>query len=115
MNPKFLFSLIFASLGFVGALQAQFTATYNFAGVTTSSGVTDPTAVPVATGVTFGSFTAVGTPANPSATGRFSFTAWATGGAAGSGLYSEQTGSVNPAEYYELTLSLYNWLELKDD
>jgi len=80
----------------------SFTATYSFSSVATSSGTTDPTPVPTATGVTFGSFQAFGVPANPNATGRFSFTDWATGATNGSNVF---TGSVNTNEYYEVTIA----------
>ena len=93
-------------LALLGAVSAQpFTATYDFGLVTTASGTTDPTAVPTATGLTFGSFSAVGTPANPNATVRFSFTDWATGGVNGNDTYSAHTGVVNTAEYYSVTIT----------
>jgi hypothetical protein len=86
----------------VKARTQSFTATYPFTSVTTASGTTDPTPVPTATGTTFGSFLAVGTPANPNAGGRFSFTDWAIGATNGSDVF---TGSVNTAEYYEVTIT----------
>ena len=98
--------LLIASLFFITLAGAQpFTGLYNFAGVTTSSGTTDPTVVPTATGVTFGSFTAIGTPANPNATGRFSFTAWPLGATNGNNTFS---GNIDPAKYYELTITPQN-------
>lgn len=96
-------TLIFA--GFMASAQS-FTATYDFAATTTVSGTTDPTVPPVVTGVTCGSFVAVGTPsANPNASGRFSFIGWPTGATNGNDTYSALTGSVNTAEYYEVTLT----------
>jgi PKD repeat protein len=86
--------------------QAQiFSGLYPFDSVKATTGITDPTPVPTATGVTFGSFSATGTPANPNATARFSFTDWATGAAAGETVYANLTGSVNTAEYYEVTIA----------
>jgi PKD repeat protein len=83
-----------------------FTATYPFDLVVNGvSGTTDPTAVPTATGATFSSFTAVGTPVNPNATGRFSFTDWALGAVASSDVYTDHTGTINTAEYYEVTVT----------
>jgi len=79
-----------------------FTATYDFASVTMTSGTTDPTPVPTAANITFGSFFAVGTPANPNAEGRFSFTDWATGATSGSDVF---VGVVNTTEYYQVTLT----------
>ncbi|HLC83431.1 MAG TPA: PKD domain-containing protein, partial [Bacteroidia bacterium] len=83
----------------------SFTALYPFDSVKTTSGTTDPTPLPTATGVTFGSFTAVGTPANPNATGRFSFTDWSLGALTGETIYANLTGSANTSEYYEVTIA----------
>jgi trimeric autotransporter adhesin len=86
--------------------QAQpFTGLYNFAGVTTSSGLTDPTAVPTATGVTFGSFKAVVATTNPNATGRFSFTSMPLGATTGSNTFS---GAIDLAKYYEVIIEPQN-------
>lgn len=89
------------------SVKAQaFTGTYLFSNVTicTSPTVctTDPTPVPTATGLTFGSFTAVGTPISPNAAARFSFTDWATGATNASNTF---TGTINTSEYYEVTLT----------
>jgi hypothetical protein len=71
----------------------NYTATYTFASVTASSGTTDPTPPPTVTGVTFGSFKAVGVGANPNAGGRFSFTGnW-------------PAGNLDPTKYYEVTIT----------
>lgn len=86
-----------------------FNSTYNFALVTNTTGLTDPTPTPTAIGVTFGSFSAVGTPsANPNATGRFSFVGWPLGsptGTASTDVYANMTGSINLGQYYEVTLT----------
>ena len=79
-----------------------FNGTYPFTSVTTSSGLTDPTTVPTATGVTFGSFSSVGVSANPNAASRFSFTGWDTGATNGSNVF---TGAVNTAKYYQVTIT----------
>lgn len=83
-----------------------FTGTYPFDGVISGSisgtGTTDPTPVPTATGVAFGSFSAVGTPTNPNSIDRFSFTNWPLGASNGSDNFS---GIVNPNEYYSVTLT----------
>jgi len=79
-----------------------FTATYAFDSVTTSSGPTDPTAVPTATGATFSSFNAVGTPTNSNSAGRFSFLDWSTGATTGSDVF---TGAINTSEYYQVTIT----------
>lgn len=79
-----------------------FNVTYPFTNVTTASGTTDPTAVPTATGVTFGSFSSVGVSANPNALARFSFTTWDTGAITGSDVFS---GAINTAKYYQVTIT----------
>jgi hypothetical protein len=89
-----------------GILLAQsFSALYSFDSVKTTSGLIDPTPIPTAMGVTFGSFSAVGTAVNPNAAGRFSFTGWPIGATTGIDLYSSLTGSINTAEYYEVTVT----------
>lgn len=102
---KQLLSLSLVLAGFTVSAQS-FTATYDFAATTTVSGTTDPTTPPVVTGLTCGSFIAVGTPsANPNAGGRFSFVGWPTGATTGVDTYSTMIGSMNPNEYYEVTLT----------
>ncbi|MBJ6146211.1 T9SS type A sorting domain-containing protein [Hymenobacter sp. BT559] len=58
--------------------------------------------MPTATGVTFGAFSAVGTPAQPNAGSRFSFTSWPLGATDGSDTF---TGSSSQGEYYAITLT----------
>jgi hypothetical protein len=92
-----------ASLLGLGAVEsyAQSTLfTYGFGDVNTTSGLTS--AGGSASGITFGSFTAVGTPPNPNATGRFSFQEWSLGATTGSNVF---TGGIDTAEYYEVTLT----------
>lgn len=98
-------TLLFFAVTFTVFANAQLL--YTFDSVKTTSGTTDPTPVPVGTGLTCGSFMATGTPPNSLAAFRFNFSNWAlgsTGGAADT-LYSGMTGSVNTAEYYEVTLT----------
>ena len=84
----------------------SFTATYDFAATTTVSGTTDPTTPPSVTGLTCGSFMAVGTAsANPNASGRFSFVGWPTGATTAVDTYSSMTGAINTGEYYEVVLT----------
>jgi PKD repeat protein len=86
--------------------QAQsFSGLYAFDSVKTTSGISDPSPLPTATGVAFGAFSATGTPTNPNATGRFSFTDWALGAANGETVYANLTGAVNTGEYYEVTVT----------
>jgi Secretion system C-terminal sorting domain len=81
--------------------------TYTFDSVKTTSGIIDPSALPILTGVTFGAFSATGTPPNSLAAARFDFSAWATGsvGGAADTLYAGMTGVVSTAEYYEVTIA----------
>ena len=81
---------------------------YTFDSVKTTSGMIDPTPVPVVgPSATCGSFAAIGTPTNSLAAGRFDFANWplgSTGGIADT-LYSGMTGSISTAEYYEVTIT----------
>ncbi len=99
-------TLIFA-LGIISfcAQSQSFTATYSFDSVKTTSGLTDPTAVPTATGVTFGSFSATGVSANSTAAGRFSFTGWPMGATNGNDLYSSMTGAASATKYFSVTVT----------
>lgn len=96
-------------------LGQNFTATYYFAQVSTSSGTTDPTPPPTATGVAFGSFTATGMSANPNASVRFSFTAQPLGGVNGSDDFTQFTGSLTPTAYFEVALTPLNLIQLQLD
>lgn len=87
------------------AFAQPFSSTYDFSLVTTSSGLTDPTTPPTATGLTFGSFTAVGYLGNPNATVRFSFTNNILGGINGDNNFANFTGSLDLTKYYEVTLT----------
>ncbi len=104
---KKIFTLIITAAVISLCSQAQsFTAVYTFDSVKmNTSGLIDPSFVPVATGVTFGHFSAIGTSSNPNASGRFSFTAWPTGATSGNNLYSSLTGNLSATEYYEVTLT----------
>lgn len=83
----------------------SFTAAYTFDSVKTTSGLTDPTPLPTATGVVFGNFIAAGTPTNPNSTIRFNFTDWAIGATTGNNNYASLTGVVDTAEYYKVTIA----------
>lgn len=82
-----------------------FVSTYDFSLVTTSSGLTDPTTPPTATGVTFGSFGAVGYGGNPNAGSRFSFQTNALGGINADNNFANFTGILDPARYFEVVLT----------
>ncbi|MCW3077670.1 MAG: hypothetical protein JWO32_2279 [Bacteroidetes bacterium] len=83
-----------------------FSGMYPFTAVasgTANTGTTDPTPPPTASGLTFGAFSAVGTPSSPSTSGAFSFSGWGTG--ATNGNDATFTGSLNPNQYYSVTLT----------
>ena len=98
-------TLLFIAIIFSGIVNAQLL--YTFDSVKTTSGTTDPSFVPVGTGLTCGSFMATGTPPNSLAAFRFDFSDWASGSTGGIGdtIYALMTGAINTAEYYEVTLS----------
>ncbi len=83
-------------------LNKSFTAAYTFSDVTTTSGTTDPTKVPAAEGITFGSFLAVGVGSNSSSAGRFSFSSWPLGATNGSNNF---TGTLSGTQYFEVTIT----------
>lgn len=101
---KHLLSISILFLGLNGFSQS-FSAMYPFSNVTTTTGVTDPTPSPTATGLTFGPFTAVNLSANSSGGGRFSFTSWTTGATNAVDTYSSMTGAIDLTKYYEVTLT----------
>ncbi|WP_370030633.1 T9SS type A sorting domain-containing protein [Flavobacterium sp. 28YEA47A] len=89
-----------------------FTATYDFAGITANAtnGITDPTPVPTAAGLTFGSFHVVNPNLGPSVTGssgagRFSYPNQPEGATNGNDTYSSLTGAIDPGVYYEVVLT----------
>ncbi|MBI2723311.1 MAG: T9SS type A sorting domain-containing protein [Bacteroidetes bacterium] len=101
-----LCTLVVAGLN--GASQS-FSGMYPFTGVTSgtaNTGTTDPTPPPTAPGLTFGSFSAVGTSSVPSTSGAFSFSGWGPG--ATNGDDATFTGSLNPGQYYGVTLTPSN-------
>jgi hypothetical protein len=100
---KQLLTITMLFAGLIGSAQS-FTATYSFAATSSVSGTTDPSVPPTFTGVSFGSFTAVGTSSNSTAAGRFSFTGWPNGAANGSDVYATMTGSLNAGKYYEVSV-----------
>jgi hypothetical protein len=102
---KKLYTLLLLTIATISYGQA-FTGTYDFADVTTSSGLIDPTPVPVVTGVTFGSFSATNpTSTNSAAGGRFAIANQPLGATNGNDVYAELTGSVDLGIYFEVTLT----------
>ena len=98
MNKSLLSNII--TLLFLGlctvSFGQNFTGIYTFADVKMTTGKVDPTAVPVATGIDFGSFHVVGnTSTNPNANARFSFQNWPF----------PRTASINLGEYDEVIIT----------
>jgi hypothetical protein len=80
------------TLGFVSGGRAQLIGNYSFADVAANAGGTiDPTPPPIALGVDFGAFHAVGVGTTPRSGGAWSFSGWSTDGAIDSGRYFETT------------------------
>lgn len=104
---KHLLSISILFLGLNGFSQS-FSVMYDFGSVasgTANTGTVDPTPPPTAPGVTFGSFSAVGTPTSTSASGVFAFSGWDATIANGNDAYATYTGAINPAKYYEVTIT----------
>ncbi|MBK9175915.1 MAG: T9SS type A sorting domain-containing protein [Flavobacteriales bacterium] len=86
---------------------------YSFNGVTTGSGATDPTPVPVVVDsidlatmrIQGSSFSAVGVSTNSSQNGRFAFTGWDTGASDGEIDFANLTGAINTGDYYQFTIT----------
>ncbi|RZJ33111.1 MAG: T9SS type A sorting domain-containing protein [Flavobacterium sp.] len=104
---KKLYVLLLAVLGTSASYGQAFTALYDFSGVTTTSGLTDPTPVPNVTGLTFGSFTAANSDAtlNSSGAGRFSIANQPLGGVNGSDTYTDLTGAIDLNTYFSVTIT----------
>lgn len=85
-------------------LPAQLLGSYGFSAVTPATGTIDPTAPPLAIGLTFGPFTAVGTSSNPSASQHFSFSDWPLGAIDANDSLSSMTGNLDTGTYYQVDL-----------
>ncbi|HWY12176.1 MAG TPA: T9SS type A sorting domain-containing protein [Bacteroidia bacterium] len=104
---KHLLSISLLFLG-LNVFSQSFSAMYPFTSVVTGSantGTVDPTPPPTAAGITFGSFSAVGTSTAPAAGGVFCFTGWDATISSGNDAYATYTGAINPAKYYEVTIT----------
>jgi hypothetical protein len=88
-------------------LQAEqtFNGIYDFHNVNNTSGTTDPTPPPVAPGVTFGSFSAVGYIGNCPVSGRFSWQWNDVGSHDGDDDFANFTAHLNSGRYFEVTLA----------
>ena len=106
-----IFALLVLIISIAPVSAQSFSVTYDFAGVSTTSGRTDPTPVPTAPGLTFGSFTAVGTGLSdhPNASTRFSFTGWPLGATHNNDVF---TGSIDLGRYYSVTITPQAFFDL---
>lgn len=114
---KILLIVSIASANVFMAQTTSFTLTYNFAQVSSTTtpctGTVDPTTPPTATGLTSGSFIAVGTNSCPSTSGYFSFGGWGTG--ATNGNDTAFTGTPDMNKYYDITITPQTNYELSFD
>lgn len=88
------------------------TPIYNFAGVSTTSGTTDPTTAPIGmlpqdsvNRIIFGGFSASGVSTNSMAAGKFAYSNWSTGAPDGATTMAEMTGAISTADYYQFTIT----------
>ncbi len=106
MTKKLLTIFLIVS-GLLSAQTTPFVLSYSFTNVSSTTtpctGTLDPTPAPSATGLTSGSFIAVGTSSCPSTSGFFSFAGWGTG--ATNGNDASFTGSLDLTKYYNITIT----------
>ena len=83
------------------------TGTYTFGSVTTSSGTTDPSAVPEPTdsAITFSAPIATGVSANSTTASVFEFSDWGTGALNGETSFAALTGAINTGKYYQFSVT----------
>ncbi|HPQ08522.1 MAG TPA: T9SS type A sorting domain-containing protein [Bacteroidia bacterium] len=116
MKKLLLIIQTIGAAGFITAQTTSFTITYNFASVTSGSactGTVDPTPPPTTTGLTSGSFIAVGVGTCASANGYFSFSGWGTG--ATNNNNTSFSGSIDLNKYYDITITPQTNYELAFD
>jgi hypothetical protein len=92
-------------ISFTTLAAGYFAANYTFDSVKTTSGLTDPSPLPVVPGLTFGAFTAVGAGApslNSTAPFRFSLTDWTLGATNGSDVFPQEDTTT---KYFEVTIT----------
>lgn len=109
---KKLYTLSLTLLAGALSYGQAFTATYDFASIpgNATNGTTDPTPVPTAPGVTFGSFNVVNanlaaSVLGSSGSGRFSYPNQPVGATNGNDTYSSLTGTLDTSIYYQVVLT----------
>lgn len=88
------------------------TTVFDFDSVVTTSGMVDPTPVPVtqlnlsdpSNNIVFSTFTANGVGTNPTTVGSFGYDNWDNGALDNETVYANLTGTINTAKYYEFTV-----------
>ncbi len=107
MIKKLLFAASTLVVANLTAQTTSFALYYPFTSVqgTVALITQDPTPAPTTTGVTSGSWTAVGTGTGSSTNGVFSFVGWGSGATANNDTYSTYTGAIDLNKYYEMTLT----------
>lgn len=84
----------------------SFSAKYNFALTnTTTPSTTDPTPPPTVTGITFGSFSAVGVGTVSTSNGSFTYDTWGLGAQNGTNTPTSYTGNIDLGMYYGVTIT----------
>lgn len=84
----------------------SFSAKYNFALTsTTTPSTTDPTPPPTITGITFGSFSAVGVGTVSTSNGSFTYDTWGLGAQNGTNTPTSYTGNIDLGKYYDVTIT----------
>ncbi len=102
---KHLLSIALISTGLMVNAQS-FSAKYNFALTTTLTPTTiDPTPPPTATGVTFGSFSAVNVGTVSTSNGSFTYDTWGTGALTGDDVPANYTGAIDLTKYYDVAIT----------
>lgn len=84
----------------------SFLAMYGFPNASTGTGSVDPGPVPQVNGLAFGHFTAVGVPAGPTASARFSFAGWPVGAGDSVDDPATYTAALSPFSYYETFITV---------
>ncbi len=104
-NP-FIGSTYAAEVSFTTLAEGFFAATYSFDSVKTTSGLVDPTPLPIVSGIGFGAFSGVGAGApslNSTAAFRFSLTGWTLGATNGSNTFTSAEDSTG--KYFEVIIT----------
>ena len=102
---KHLLSIALISTSLMVNAQS-FSAKYNFALTSTVTPTTvDPTPSPTATGVTFGSFSAVNVGTVSTSNGSFTYDTWGTGALTGDDVQANYTGAIDLTKYYNVAIT----------